>query len=240
MQKTMDKFAILCMFFCLLAAAASNVSASMIDLTEATQGSGNKGVSYRPVDEFGLAASFLMTARSQIDTGAPYDAYASGGVGTIVIDGDKGAGVQNAIAEGSKGISGKGPDGDEELIFTYDEAVFLNSLVVSLRDIDFGSGAGDKDDPVIFLSVAGTGTYGVTIQESTILGAFTSTGDKRGTIDFGSLGLAGDMAIVGFKIRETHDHFLVSGLGTGTPVPEPGTLALLAIGGVGMLRRKFR
>ncbi len=244
MQRTVDNFAILCMVFGVLAVATSNMSASMIVLNKSTQnGGGNMGASYRPFDEFGLAVNFMMTARSQIDTGAPYDAYASGSIGTIIIDGGrggKGAGVQNAIAEGSKGISGTGPDGHEELIFTYDNAVFLNSLVISLRDIKFGGGTGDKDDPVIFLSIAGSGTYGVTIQESTILGAFTSTGNKRGTIDFGSLGLAADTQIVAFKIRETYGRFSVTALGTGTPIPEPGTLGLLAIGGVGMLRRKFR
>ena len=244
MQRRIDKLAILCVVFGVLAVAASNVSASMIVLDKSTQnGGGNMGVSYRPFDEFGLAANFVMTARSQIDAGAPYDAYASGSVGTIMIDdgrGDKGAGVQNARGRGSKGISGRCRDSDEELIFWYDQAVTLDSLAIALRDIDFGRGTGHKDDPVIFLSVAGTGTYGVTIQESTILGAFTSTGHKRGTIDFGSLGLAGDTAIVAFKIRETHDHFSVDSLGTGSPIPEPGTLSLLAIGGVGMLRRKFR
>ena len=155
--------------------------------------------------------------------------------------GDKGAGVQAADGSGSNGISGKDDEANEELIFTYDQAVRLDSLSILLRDIDFGTGTGHKDDPIIFLSVAGTGTYGVTIQTSEIITAFTSTAGKEGTVDFGSFtSLAGNTQIVGFKVRETNDHIAVSGVAEGA-VPEPGTLSLLVIGSsLVMLKRKLR
>ncbi len=244
MHKTISKLAAASVFSCALVLGASTAFADMIALDKATQGGGNKGANYRPVDEFGVPANFYMTARTAIDHTQPFFADAAGSVGTVVIDGgkrDKGAGVQNAAGEGSKGISGASGDEDEELIFWYDQAVTLGSLSIMLRDIDFGSGGGHKDDPVIFLSLAGTGAFGVTVQESEIVSAFTSAGNKRGTVDFGSFGsLAGDTAITAFKIRATNDQFSVTGAATGTPVPEPGALSLLAIGGVAVFKRKFR
>ena len=233
------------MFLCIFGVGGSPLFADMIYLNKTTQGGGNKGtIGYRPVDEFGLAVNFLMTARTGIDISRPDSAYASGSLGSIVIDGgrgDKGAGVQAADGRGSKGISGKGGDANEELIFTYDQVVRLDSLSILLRDIDFGTGMGDKDDPIIFLSVAGTGTYGVTIQTSEIIAAFTSTGGKEGTIDFGGFtSLPGYTQITGFKIRETNDHIAVSGISDGV-IPEPGTLSLLLIGSsLVMLKRKTR
>jgi len=243
MDKTISKLAAASLFLCALFLGASTAFADMINLDKATQGGGNKGANYRPVNEFGQDVNFYMTARTAIDHTQPFFADAAGSIGTVVIDGghgDKGAGVQDVTAHGSKGISGAGGDKDEELIFWYDQAVTLDSLSIMLRDIDFGNGGGHKDDPVIFLSVAGTGDFGLTVQETEIANAFTSTGNKRGTIDFGNLGLAGDTAISAFKIRATNDHFSVTGAATGTAVPEPGAIALLTIGGVGMLRRKLK
>ena len=251
MRKMTNKLAITSLF-CILAFGGSTAFADMITLDKATQGGGNKGTSYRPVDEFSAEVNFYMTARTVIDMSSPYDPDATGQVGTIMIDdgrGDKGAGVQDINADGSKGISGTGALGDEELIFWYDQAVTLGSLSIMLRDIDFGIGSDDKDDPVIFLSLAGTGTFGVTIQETEISNAFTSTGNNRGTVDFGSFaslsGLAADTAIAAFKIRATNGHFSVTGAGTGAEtggaaIPEPSVLSLLAVGGAGLLRRKFR
>lgn len=244
MRESINKLTVICLFLCILGVGGSALFADMIYLDKTTQGGGNKGtIGYRPVDEFGLAVSFLMTARTGIDIFRPDDAYASGSIGSIVIDGgrgDKGAGVQAADGSGSKGISGKPDDANEELIFTYDQAIRLDSLSVLLRDIDFGTGTGDKDDPIIFLSVAGTGTYGVTIQTSEIITAFTSTGGKEGTIDFGSFtSLPGYTQITGFKIRETNDHIAVLGVSDGA-VPEPGTLSLLLIGSsLVMLKQKL-
>jgi len=245
MHKTINKLAAASLFSCALVLSASTAFADMIALDKATQGGGNKGANYRPVDEFGVEASFYITARTAIDHTQPFFADAAGSVGTIIIEdgkGDKGAGVQDAAGKGSKGISGASGDKDEELIFWYDQAVTLDSLSIMLRDIDFGSGASHKDDPVIFLSVAGTGAFGVTIQEAEISNAFTSTGNKRGTVDFGSFtSLAGDTAITAFKIRATNDHFSVGAASGGSAaVPEPGALSLLAMGGVAMFKRKFR
>ena len=177
---------------------AQKAEASLVPLDKPTQGEGNKGASFRPADGMGGLAGFVMTARSSIDETQPLVAAASGLSGTTIIDKDKGAGVQTASASGSKGISGGGAHKDEEMIFTYDTAIPLNSIVLSLNDIEFGSGSLDKDDPIIFLSVAGSGSFGATIVEAEVFAAFTSTGSKMGEVDFGLF-----TSLVGTR-RSTH------------------------------------
>ena len=222
-----------------LVICASPVSADMIPLDEAAQGGGNMGASFRPADPDGGSATFVLTARWSIDPAEPFIADALGLVGTVFI-GAKGAGVQTDKPDGSPGISGAGDHNDEELIFTYDAPVYLDSIQIILEQINFGVGVADKDDPVIFLSLAGTGVYGVTILESEIVGAFTSTGQNTGTVDFGAFtSLAGDTGIDGFKVRETNDHIYVNGATASSPIPEPAVLTMMAIGAVAMLRRRF-
>lgn len=229
------------------------VHATMIPLDKATQGEGNKGASFRPWTDAShtATANFVITARTGIDEYSPLDPSASGAVGTVYIEKDgkngkrKGAGVQTADAGGSKGISGGGPARDEELIFTYDEDVYLNSISIQLGDIDFGNQgvASDKDDPVIFLQTAGSATFDVAIGEADIYAAFSYIGDpgnKYGEVDFNSFtslaGLSNDTVISAFAVRETNDHIYVN----GATVPEPATLGLLAFGGSLVLIRRRR
>jgi len=223
-----------------LLASASVTSAAVlpeVPLDKATQGEGNKGISYRPLDPLGNPAAFVLTARSDIDTAQPFTATAPGQGGTVYI-GKDGAGVQNASAGGSKGISGGGGDADEELIFTYDAPVLLGDIRVFLADIEFGKGLNDKDDPIIFLSLAGSGIYGVTALEAAVFGAFTDTGGKTGWVDFGTLtALSNTTPIDAFKIRETNDHIYVTGV---TPVPEPAICSLMLAGGLTLLARRRR
>lgn len=216
----------------------STASATMVYLDEDAQGKGNKGFLFRPSDGLGGSANFVMRARTCINPARPLVANAFGLPGTVYID-RKGAGVQTACGHGSKGISGGGGHRDEELIFTYDAPVFLDSISIILNDINFGCGVGDADDPVIFLSIAGSGNFGVTIEEPEILAAFTFTGCKKGLVDFSAFtSLSGDTWIDSFKIRETNDHIYVNGSSTGTPVPEPATMAVLGIGGLLIIKRR--
>lgn len=212
-------------------------SAAVTDLTELTQAKGNKGFLWRPLDSQGNLSAFTLTARSSIDSSSPFNAHAFGSTGTIYVDkGDKGTGVQDSGSGGSKGISGKGGDQNEELIFTFDNPVSLDSIALSINDIDFGDGLNDKDDPVLFISRAGSGLFS-TITEEDILStsAFTTTDKKRGILDLGSLSSSlGYSAIDAFAIRETHGHIYVTGISEATPVPVPvpSTILLGSIGTV--------
>ncbi len=224
------------------------VASAAIDLTASSQGGGNKGLSYIPVDAFGMPASVTITARSSVDNLHPFLANASGQPGTVYIEKNKGAGVQSNKPkkgktdefEGSKGISGGGGDKDEELIFTYNTAMALDSITLKLSDIDF-----KKDDPVLFISAAGSQAFS-TITEKDIfsVSAFTSTGKKSGSIDFGAFSsLLGFSTVDEFKIRETRDHFYVNGLSEGTPVstvPVPGAFVLSSLGMVMVARYRKR
>ncbi|MCZ6697699.1 MAG: hypothetical protein O7D94_02070, partial [Planctomycetota bacterium] len=180
-------------------------------LDEASQGEGNKGTSFRPVDSTGAPAFFELTARAIIDPGDPFNPDALGPTGTVFVDTtDKGTGVQNIAGGGSKGISGGGPNQDEELIFTFDGPIPASSVILDLNEIEF-EGIDNKDDPVLFLSVAGSGIFGLTVQETEIENAFTSTGDKRGRIDFALLAsLTAGLQIDAFKIREIKGHITVT------------------------------
>ena len=243
------------------AGIASVANADMIYLDKGTQGDGNKTATFRPWTDstHTTTANFVLTARTGVDETQPTTADATGLAGTIYIEkADKkgklrGAGVQTASGGGSKGISGGGGDRDEELIFTYDQAVYVNSVSIMLTDIEFGdlskSGSKEgKDDPVIFLQTAGSNSFNITVTESDILGAFSYIGnskDKVGVVNFNnfisSMSLAEDTALVAFKIRETNGHLYVNGMSTGdTAVPEPATMSLLACGGLVLLKRKRR
>jgi hypothetical protein len=240
-----------------LALSFTAVHAEMIQLDKATQGDGNKGASYRPWTDATQtqAADFVITARTNIDELAPLVPDATGLAGTVYIDKDKkggkvhGAGVQTASGGGSKGISGGGGDRDEELIFTYDQAVYLSGVSIRLGDIEFGNGVGDKDDPVIFLKTAGSQVFDVILTEADIATGFTQIGaaDKKyGQVDFNSFiataELNDDTAIVAFAVRETNGHLYVNGVSNanGNVVPEPATMALLAFGGMMIASRRRR
>ena len=223
-------------------------AAALLDAT--VQGAGNKGALFRPQDGSGNPANFVLTARSGVDEFAPTTANAPGPAGTVCIDAT-GAGVQSSAGTKSCGISGVGgTTRDEELIFTYDPGVLtpLDSIVLGLVDIDFGTGVGNQDDPVIFLYLDSAPTLGVVIEENVILAAFTPTGSLTGTVDFGLFAsltslsvLSGNPAISAFKIRETNSHIYVNLLSDdGYTVGEPMTLALFGAGlaGLGWIRRR--
>lgn len=221
--------------------AASGLASAQIQetiLNEAFQGEGNKGPVYRPLDIFGLPSFFDISAASNLDDSAPLDPTAFGDAGTVYIGtGDTGVGVQTWSAGGSKGISGGGRNKDEELIFTFDSPIPVSSIIIGFTDVDFGA-LNDKDDPVLFFSVAGSGSYGVTVEELDIFAAYTQTGDKRGTVDFSLLsGISGQM-IDSFKVRETNGHLYVTSMVNA--VPEPGSIGLLVLGGLSLLRRRSR
>ena len=101
----------------------------------------------------------------------------------------RGTGVKNGGFGGSGGISGGGGDKDEELIFTYDRPVALDSILLELSDIDFGHGLNDKDDPVLFVSERGSGLFStITEIEIRATSAASARIRSRSEAEAGTLG----------------------------------------------------
>jgi len=245
------------MLFLLLVLGTQRADATSVNvsLTKDAQGEGNKGVFFRPTDEFGNPAIFVMTAMSMLNPAEPAAVFPIAwfgddtGPGTVYIGRD-GAGVQNNAGEGSKEISGKGPHQNEELIFNFDSQISLDAITLGLRKIKYeddpyvpGMGFID-DDPILFLhSILGDWYV---VKEGAISTYFNPDPgkDDRGSLNLGDLngaipdipdGLFIDM----FKLRETnsdHGHIVVNQV----TVPEPTTICLLGFGSLSLILRRRR
>ena len=101
---------------------------------------------YRPLAADGLPASFVLTTRTSIDEDNPEAPDAVGESGAIAT-GVRGAGVRRATCSGNDDIAGAGNGRDEELIFTFDQPVRADRILLGLNEIDFAS-----DEPVLFVS----------------------------------------------------------------------------------------
>lgn len=217
----------------LICTGAANAGSIAVFLDEDHQGKGNKGLEFRPVDESGSLADFLLTAMRSIDDSAPFDPWAAGLAGTVYIGKhNKGAGVQTADGHGSKLISGGGGHKDEQLMFTFDTLALSFSIRLGLSEFDVGSGLDHKDDPVLFITFSDLSIQVLT--EVDYLSAFQSTGRKEGFIDFSLLDLDG-AAIDSLWVRETNGHIGVNGIEYSV-VPLPPALAW---GGLGLLGAMF-
>jgi len=161
----------------------------------------------------GFGASVELTARTKVDQNAPSDPDAAGQVGNPYLW-SGGAGVVRTMCQGSNSISGSTfSDRDEELVITFDAPVQREALSLSFSDISFSS-----DEPVIFVSQNGTGSFGFTIQESDILTAWIQTDAIRGTLDLGGLSPLPEFVMIdAIKIRETRSSTRVGGLCIAAP-----------------------
>ncbi len=237
-------------------------SATSIALTGATQGgTGNKGASWRPAGaDFVFTAEWGMFADGSNDpsqnpnntAGFVYQDKNGVGVWADNYKWDKKKKVWK-FDPGSNGISGGGPHGKEELIFTFDSPAVFDSVLVGLVDIEFGSLPNlgdDKDDPLFLMSLDGVNEIGVS--EASLLGAFTSTGSKTGYVDFGllagpSFGPNAELAY--FRTRELNKHYEVGCITyelssqedvPSGEIPEPATITLFGLGALGMTIRRIR
>lgn len=213
---------------------AGTVQGANVLLDKGHQGGGNKGTAFRPIDESGLPAVFELTAHTLVDSTLPFDPNASFQTGTVHIQ--DGAGVQLISGGGSMEISGAGTLANEDLIFTFDNPISVEEIILGLIHVDFGSGPGHRDDPVIFLSsAADPGVFEHVVMEAEIQDNFTPTGGQDGRVDFsGFTMLPLGTLIDSFMVRETNAHIAVNLF-----VPEPATLFLLALGGLMVIRHRF-
>ena len=240
----MKRISILMLMLFLLAGsipcAHATVVTTYLDKDHQPGGEGNKGVLFRPVDEFGAPAIFELTAHSSVDLTAPLDPDASFKIGTVYI-GKDGAGVQDIAGNGSKEISGGGPHQNEDLIFTFDNPISIDYIILGLVKVDLEVGRmGFKDDdPILFLSsAANPGVFDYTVLEQEVAVNFTMTGRHEGLLNFSTLNstIPDHLVIDMFKIRETDGHIMVNLI----TVPEPATVALLGFGSLSLILRRRR
>ena len=242
----MERISIL-MLFLLLVLGTPRADATLVGvfLTKDAQGNSqdNVGYSFRPVDDFGVPAIFVLTAWSEVDmtdTLNPDAVSFDTGPGTVVI-GKDGAGVRNNAGDGSGAISGGGPLQNEDLIFTFDNPISIDYIILGLVKIGLEKdGMGfKKDDPILFLSsAANPGVFEYTVLEQEVAANFTMTGKHEGLLNFSTLNstIPDHLVIDMFKVRETYGHIMVNLI----TVPEPVTATLLGFGSLSLILRRRR
>lgn len=167
----------------------------VLDSTKQTSGC---STSLRPKTTALEDASFVLSARTGVADGSPTNPDASGSAGKIYINSD-GTSVKTSSCGGNAGIDGSGSNDDEEVIFTFDNPIHADSIILHLNKILFST-----DTPVIFISSAAASGYDYTILEAVIQSSFTSTGTEQGYVSFtGFAALPANLTIDKFKIRET-------------------------------------
>lgn len=194
-----------------------NTTASAMQLTSPPQPLGNQASIFFPI-----GATFSLSGRTNISTVDKANPLAASQAGTVYLD-PLGAGVQNALKMGSKGIQGGPTDGIEELDINYNVPVSLNSITIDLAALNLGKGLGFADDPFLIIQHASNPNQFDIYNETNWGAAFTMTGPSTGTLNLANLGLS-NFAVSSVRIRETHEFLFVAGA-TGTPiaVPEPMT-----------------
>ena len=130
---------------------AGPVNAASLDLGFVIGSETNLGASYSP------DTNLTISARGNVDPGDDLNPDALGlqpdsSDNTIVLS-NKGMGVQEPNGHsGSAGISGKGHEENEEVIFDFGLSMWASSMVLGLADMDFGLKHGEvKTQPLLYL-----------------------------------------------------------------------------------------
>jgi len=140
-----------------------------------------------------------ITALTSIESG-------SSNTGTLYLVTDSGLGVQNLNLGGSKGLSGKGGDDDEAIIFNFNtDDILPESLLIALNDYK-----PTKAKPVINLSLSTGDDFIFTTDHQNWDDAITYVGSSGAIIDLGVLLGPLDNAFVdSLSVMETADHLYV-------------------------------
>jgi hypothetical protein len=209
--------------FCAAVILAVQAQATLIDFTQSGLQQGNLGPSL-VIDNLTISS---LTHISSADSDE----------GTVYLHKNYGLGVQTLSGKGSTGISGKGSDQDEALIFDFAAGVFASSLQLGLSQYK-----ANKDEPIITAILSSGGELSFSESSTNWVSAVTDLGHNRITVDVGLLlggeGIGQDDAVSRLYIKETADHIYVRSLGYGyipESVPEPATVGLLGFGSLALL-----
>lgn len=150
------------------------------------------------------------------------------------------------IGNSPAGISGAGGQAGE-LVFTFNGSARLDSLAITMSGLSFGntayapSGFNDTgDDPLLWFNT-NHGLFKVSEQEMSNITSFfidgTTAGAENGYVDFAyfTTKMGPETMVSSFGLRETKGQVWVKDIYVGdyhvaAPVPEPGSLLLLAAG----------
>ena len=212
---------------CAAVILAVQAQATLIDFTQLGLQQGNLGQSL-VIDDISITA---LTHISSADSDE----------GTIYLHKNYGLGVQTLSGSGSTGISGKGADQDEALVFDFSGGIFASSLQLGLSQYK-----ANKDEPIITAVLSSGGQFNFSEESTNWDSAVTDLGHSRIMVDVGLLlggqGIGQNDAVSRLYVKETADHIYVRSLGYESlsapgpdPVPEPATVGLLVFGSLALL-----
>ncbi len=209
---------------CTAAILAVQAQATLIDFTDDQSGlqGGNQGPSLAIDDFLSISALTHITATGS-DEGTVYFAH-------------HGLGVQTLSGYGSTGISGRGADQDEALIFDFTGGIFASSLQLGLSKYK-----ANKDEPIITATLSSGDQLSFSKGHQNWSNAVTYVGHQRIEVDLGLLlggeGVGQNETVSRLYVQEFSHHVYVSSIGY-EQTPEPATVGLLGFGSLVLLRRK--
>ena len=242
-------------FALLLFTIGQPASAGFIDFQMASLTDGDLGTLYTGFDNIELTGGTNLKASDPLGINPGEEKSGKSQTATVWFNDDYGIGVRPYDPEikGSKGISGKGGDKNEELIFEFQNSAVLGSIHLGLSGDDQYKFS--DNSAVILLQVAVSGNW-FTISQADFGDSFTldntliSDPLRRGTLWFGhsdflaASTLSTSTLVSKLKVRNTEDGELYVysySNNSSVSVPEPTTLVLLALGlaGIGFRRRQI-